>query len=175
MSINDLWQEIEPLLTPAIAAALRPPASIDSLHAWVDVAGALPEPLVALYSQHEGTYHAGGSKGFCFIGSWYPLPVDDAIQQYQRAKGLTDLYGQTALIPFAVGVDGSLLAVASEATQAVDIIYTDGPGGECFPSLETLMRRTVTGLQGQDSEYRPELSNNHLIWFNRKYEAGDSA
>lgn len=174
MTIDELWYEIEHLLTPRVAAALRPPTGEEVLRAWTEQVGSLPGQLVELYSRHEGTDQAGGSSGFCFIGDWYPLPVDASIKHYSQMRDLTDLFNLAPLIPFAIGIDGSLLGVSPDGSLPVHIVHTDGPGGEHLPNIETLMQRTVAGLRGEDPEFRPELTQDHLIWFNRNYEAGDS-
>ncbi|MEV8378447.1 hypothetical protein AB0P21_37255 [Kribbella sp. NPDC056861] len=171
MSIDESWREIERLLPPRIAATLRPPASEESLQAWAETVGSLPQPLVELYSGHEGTDHAGGSKAFCFVGAWYPLPIESAIRYYHQVLLLTDLYNTAPLIPFAIGIDGSLLSVSPDGSAPVQIVYTDGPGGVHLPSIESLVQRTVAGLRDEDPEYRLEITPDNLLWVHREYEA----
>jgi hypothetical protein len=87
---------------------------------------------------------------------------------------MTDMWGETPLIPFAIGIDGTLLGVSPDGPDLVHMMFPDTPGGVYLPSVEALMQKTVTGLRGEDPEYRPKMTEDYLIWVNRKFEAGDS-
>jgi hypothetical protein len=174
MSIDDLWTKIEELLTPGVFAALRQPADDGVLRTWAEGAVEVPEQLIELYRRHEGTDHVGGGSGFCFIGNWYPLPVPAAIERYKQMRVMADMWGEEPLVPFAVGTDGTLLGVPPTGSDAVHIMFLDTPGDVYLPSIESLMRKTVAGLRGEDSEFRPNLTDEYLIWIDREFEAGYS-
>jgi hypothetical protein len=176
-AIGALWRAVEAALapSPAVAAALRPPITDFDLERWTARVGPLPVSLRELYAGHEGTEHAdGGGAAFCFVGNWYPLPVDRALASYELLRRMTDVWGMAPLIPFAVDSTGCRLGMPTDGSEAVHIMFLDTPPGLYFPTLEALMSATAEGLRDDtEATYRVELTDRYLRWVNREIEAAD--
>lgn len=175
MSVDGLWRQIEAELTrsPAVSTALRPAITDTLLQDWSRTAGALPSTLQALYRGHEGTDDAGGGSGFCFIGNWYPLPVESAVASYEFFRPLTDMWGLQPFIPFAVDYTGCRLGIPVDGPEVVHIMFLDTPPGPYASDIEALMTDTVQGLRGHSDKYRANLTDSYLTWTNLDAEADD--
>jgi cell wall assembly regulator SMI1 len=177
MSIESDWRAIEAELaqrSPQILADLRPPKTEAEAANWSAAAGELPTPLRELYSVHAGTA-TRGAGGFCFIGNWYPLTVDQALVRYERCRRMADLWARDPLIPFAFDPTGSHLGVRPGDGGDLSIIFDDTPDMpyETYPDIETLTAETVEGLRGNSADYRTELTEQYLSWINLEEEADD--
>jgi cell wall assembly regulator SMI1 len=177
MSIESDWRAIEAELeqqSRRILADLRPPITEAEAANWSAAAGELPAPLRELYNVHAGTA-TRGAGGFCFIGSWHPLTVDEAIVRYERCRRMTDLWSRDPLIPFAFDPIGSHLGVRPGGSGELNIIFDDTPDMpyETYQDIETLVAATVTGLRGNSTDYRAELTDQYLSWINLEEEADD--
>lgn len=177
MSIESDWQAIEVELRqrgPRILADLRPPITESEAESWANTAGMLPFELRALYDVHAGTATRGNS-GFSFIGEWYPLTVDEALVRYQRCRRMAEAWKRPPLIPFAIDLSGSYLAVKPGGSGDLSIILNDAGDApyERYPDIATLVTRTVEGLRGQSPDYRAELAEQYLSWTNLEEEADD--
>lgn len=158
MSIESDWRAIEAELaqrSPQILADLRPPITEAEAVNWSAAAGELPASLRELYSVHAGTA-TRGAGGFCFIGNWHPLTVDQALVRYERCRRMADLWARDPLIPFAFDPTGSHLGVRPGDGGDLSIIFDDTPDMpyETYPDIETLTAETVEGLRGNSADYR---------------------
>jgi hypothetical protein len=177
MSIRSDWQAIESALeqqSPRVRADLRPPITETQAAAWSEAVGELPASLRELYDVHAGTA-SRGAGGFCFIGNWYPLSVDEALARYERCRRMTDLWGRDPLIPFAVDPTGSHLGVHAAGSSELNIMFDDTPEMpyEMHQDIEALVAATAGGLRGDSTEYRAELTDQYLSWINLEEEADD--
>jgi hypothetical protein len=177
MSVESEWRAIEAELapqSPRVLADLRPPITQVEAANWAAAAGELPAPLLELYSVHAGTA-TRGAGGFCFIGNWYPLTVDEALVRYERCRRMTDLWSRPALIPFAFDPAGSHLGVRPGGSGDLNIMFDDTPEMpyETYPDVVTLVAETVEGLRGNSTDYRAELTDQYLSWINLEEEADD--
>ncbi|MGW6197270.1 hypothetical protein ACWF0M_14100 [Kribbella sp. NPDC055110] len=177
MSIQSDWQAIEGELrqrSPHILADLRPPITESEALRWAAAVGDLPASLRELYDQHAGT-GTRGAGGFCFIGNWYPLTIDEALVRYEGCRTMTDLWGRDPLIPFAFDPSGCHLGVRPGGDGGLNIMFDDTPEipHETYQDVETLVAATVAGLRGNSTEYRAELTDQYLDWINLEEEADD--
>ena len=177
MSIQSDWRAIEAELeqqNPRILADLRPPITDTEAENWTTAAGELPAPLRELYNVHAGTA-TRGAGGFCFIGNWYPLAVDQALVRYERCRRMTDLWARDPLIPFAFDPAGSHLGVRPAGSGELHIMFDDTPDMpyETYQDIETLVAATADGLRGNSTEYRADLTDQYLSWINLEEEADD--
>jgi cell wall assembly regulator SMI1 len=177
MSIESDWSAIEAELeqrSPRILADLRPPITEADAANWSAAAGDLPASLRELYGVHAGTA-TRGAGGFCFIGNWYPLTVDEAVVRYQRCRRMADMWARDPLIPFAFDPTGSHLGVRPGDNGDISIIFDDTPDMpyETYQDIEALVTATVDGLRGIGNDYRAELTEHYLTWINLEEEADD--
>lgn len=178
MSIESDWQAIEAELqhrSPQILADLRPPITESELARWSSLVGQLPAGLRALYRRHAGTT-TYGAGGFCFIGNWYPLTVEQALTRYVECRQMTDLWQREALIPFAVDLSGSHLGLyPGDGSTELQLMFDDTPDipYEAFHDLDSLVSSTLDGLQDNNPLYRPELTSQDLTWIDLEEEADD--
>jgi hypothetical protein len=177
MSIESDWREIEAELarrSRRILADLRPPITDTEAANWSGVAGALPAPLREFYGAHAGTA-TSGAGGFSLIGEWYPLTVDRALVRYEQCRRMAEAWERQPLIPFAVDVSGSYLAVRPGGSGDLSIILDDAGDApySSYQDIATLMAETVEGLRGNSDDYRAELTEQYLTWINLEEEADD--
>jgi hypothetical protein len=157
-----------------ILADLRPPTTEAEAAEWTAVAGGLGASLLELYNVHAGTTSCGAG-GFCFIGNWYPLTVDEALIRYERCRRMTDLWARDPLIPFAFDPTGSHLGVRSGGSGELHIMFDDTPEipYEPYQDIATLVAATADGLRGDSADYRAELTDQDLSWINLEEKADD--
>ncbi|MDX3003479.1 hypothetical protein PWY87_17460 [Kribbella solani] len=177
MSIVSDWQAIDVELSqqaPRILADLRPPITESEAENWAHTAGVLPVELRELYDVHAGTA-TRGSSGFSFIGEWYPFTVDEALMRYHRCRRMAESWERPPLIPFAIDLSGSYLAVRPGGSGDLSIILDDAGDApyERYPDIATLVARTVDGLRGNSPDSRAELAEQYLSWTNLEEEADD--
>jgi hypothetical protein len=177
MSIESDWRAIEDELaqrSPRILADLRPPITEAEAASWSAVAGALPTSLRELYDGHAGTA-TRGDRGFSFIGEWYPLTVDQALVRYERCRLMAEAWERQPLIPFAIDLSGSYLAVHPGGTGDLSIILDDAGDAPYsrYQDIATLMTETAEGLRGNSPDFRAELTDQQLSWINLEEEADD--